>query len=399
MLLTPPSQSTNEQRSRVIRFSAIEHFPQYHLEYRKCKDKTALLSVGGPAALDTAVLASLIKRTQLCQNTFVSGPFRESNLAHSALQLHVRHGTALNADSHLTGHALLLPFLVRNIWGCSIENALHPDFRKVDLHISSISAEKLRIYIGNEFNWLWQALRYRLGLMTEHDLNRLESTFSQDVLHLIEDVSGVVLSSNAGRDPKESISIHVDLTEEGSRETSADNILIKETVGIESERLNDQEKDIFFGEAKQHIIQATRYLNDGSLLLQAQCLAKDILMHNGGRCLEQYISHILFAEDESIVGKARLAGAITDSGQFIYASHLHLSPGYKAKFEFGEAKRSSFFRNLANKMKNRLGLSSPVPQHRLTVATGSSVNALIRNNVRLKKDHCHLRNDPAICCY
>lgn len=108
-------------------------------------------------------------------------------------------------------------------------------------------------------------------------------------------------------------------------------------------------------------------------------------MYNGGRCLEQYISYILFAEDESIAGKARLAGVITGSGQFIYASHLHLSPDYKAKFEFGEAKRSSFFRNLANKMKNQLGVSSLVPQHRLTVATGTSVNALIRNNARLKK--------------
>lgn len=83
--------------------------------------------------------------------------------------------------------------------------------------------------------------------MTEHDLNRLESAFSQDVLHLIEDVSGVVLSSNAGRDPKESITIHVDLTEAGSRETSADNRLIKKTVGIESERLNDQEKEFSSG--------------------------------------------------------------------------------------------------------------------------------------------------------
>ncbi|CAF0846049.1 unnamed protein product [Adineta steineri] len=385
LLLTPPSLSTNEQRSRTITFSSIANFPQHVDEYHKNKSQTALLTVGGPAALDTAVIASLMNKIKLSKIIHISGPFKESNLAHSALQLHVRHGTALNAESELTGHVLLLPFLIRNIKGCSIEDSLHPDFRKIDLKFSSLTPGKLRIYLGNEFNWFYQMIRYRLGLMTEHDLNRLESAFSQDVLHLIERLSKIPLSSNADRDPSQSISIHVDLTHIGSEETSANNKLIEKTVGIKSEQLSDHEKEFFFGAQNANIIQATRYHNDGSLLMEAQCRKQKILTDHGGINLEQYITHILFAEDELTNGKARLAGVITDNDQFIYASHMHLSPGYKAKFQFDQARTSRFTRNIFNKMENKLNMSSPVSRHRLTVATGTSINALMHNNSHLKK--------------
>lgn len=380
LFLSPPNLSTNEQRSRVITFSSLQNFPQHHKEYAQRKEQTALASVGGPAALDTALLASLIARDRLTANVYISGPFKESNLAHSALQLHVRHGTALNAESDLTGHALLLPFLRRHFFGCSLDEILHPDFRKIDLKLSSLTSEELRIYLGNEFNWLKQILRHRLGLMTEHDLNRLESAFSQDVLHLIENITGVPLSSNAGRDPRASISIHVDLTEVGRKETHANNVLIKKTVGIESESLTDDEKDFFFGVQKTNIVHATRYPNDGSLLPSAHCLKQKMLADRGGQCLQQHITDVLFAEDEHHPGRARLAGLITEDGQFLYGSHLHLSPGYKAKFQFGQDEH-----HWLNRLKNRLRVSPPVRAHRLTVATGVSVNALMRNTPHLHK--------------
>ncbi|CAF1200975.1 unnamed protein product [Rotaria sordida] len=253
--------------------------------------------------------------------------------------------------------------------GCSIEEALHPDFRKIDLKLASTTPEKLNIYLRNEFNWLWQALRYRLGLMTEHDLNRLESALSQDILHRMEHIIGVKLSSNADRDPKQSISIHVDLTPSGSEATRTENRLMKKTVGIESVPLDDNEKRFFFGEQQKNIVQATRYPNDGSLLLEAQCIAEKILTSRGGLCLKQHISHILFAQDTNLPNTSRLAGVVTENGKFAYASHLHLSPGYKAKFRFGEAKNSTFYRNLINKLKNQYNISPPVPEHRLTVAT------------------------------
>ncbi|CAM4803672.1 unnamed protein product [Rotaria magnacalcarata] len=386
LLLKPPSQSIHEQRSREITLCAIENFPEYLSEYNKCKNEISLVSVGGPAALDTSLIASIDSNMKtMQQNIYISGPFSESNLAYSALQLHVRHGTALNADRHLTGHALMWPFLVRSIMGCSIEEALHPDFRKIDMKFSSITPEKLNIYLRNEFNWLWQAVRYRFGLMTEHDLNRLESALSQDLLHRIEHVIGVNLSSNANRDPKKSISIHVDLTQVGSEATRAENRLMKETVGIESEPLDDNGKSFFFGEQKKNVVQATRYPTDGNLFLEAQCIEENIITNNGGQCLKQHISRILFAEDKSLPGKARLAGIVTERGQFIYASHLHLSPGYKAKFKFGTAKNSTFYRNLTNKLKNQFNIGPPVPGHHLTVATGTSINAIIRNDPHLKR--------------
>lgn len=386
LLLKPPSQSINEQRSREIIFSAVENFPQYLSEYNKYKNKVSLVSVGGPAAIDTALLASINEnRQQIDQNTFISGPFSESNLAFSALQLHVRHGTALNADRHLTGHSLIWPFLKRNIIGCTVDEALDPDFRKIDLKFSSITAEKLIIYIRNEFNWLWQFARYQLGLITEHDLNRLESALSQDILHQIEHMIGVNLSSNANRDPKQSISIHVDLTSEGSEATRVENQLMKQTVGIESVTLSDDEKSFFFGEQKTNIVQATRYPNDGNMLLEAQHIEEEILMKSGAHCLKEHITHVLFAEEANVPKKIRLAGVITENGQFIYASHLHLSLGYKAKFKFDKPKDSTFYRNLINKTKNGLNISPPVPGHSLTVATGTSINAIFKSNAYLKK--------------
>ncbi|CAF1246669.1 unnamed protein product [Adineta ricciae] len=385
LLLTPPSLSTNEQRSRPINFSSIENFPHYMDDYEKNKTQRVLVTVGGPAALDTAVIASLMNNIKLSKIIHISGSFKESNLAHSALQLHVRHGTALNAESELTGHALLLPFLIRNIKGCSMKDILHPDFRKIDVKFSSLTPEKVRIYLGNEFNWFWQMIRYRLGLITEHDLNRLESAFSQDILHLIEYFSKMTLSSNANRDPSQSISIHIDLTHTGSEETLVNNKLIKKTVGIISEQLSEYEKDFFFGTQKVNIIEATRYHNDGSLLMEAQCKKQNILTNRGGINLEQHITHVLFAKDDVTTGKTRLAGLITDKNQFIYASHLHLSPGYKAKFQFDKARASRFIRNFLNKMENKFNISSPVTRHRLTVATGTSINALMHNNTHLKK--------------
>ncbi|CAF3489442.1 unnamed protein product [Rotaria socialis] len=345
LLLKPPSQSIREQRSREITLCAIENFPEYLPEYNKYKNEISLVSVGGPAALDTSLIASInsnMKKMQ--QNIYISGPFSENR--------------------HLTGHALMWPFLVRSVMGCPIEEALHPDFRKIDMKFSSITPEKLNIYLRNEFNWLWQAVRYRFGLMTEHDLNRLESALSQELLHRIEHVIGVNLSSNANRDPKQSISIHVDLTQEGSEATRAENRLMKET---------------------KNVVQATRYPTDGNLFLEAQCIEENIIMNNGGQCLKQHISRILFVEDKSLSGKARLAGIVTESGQFIYASHLHLSPGYKAKFKFGTAKKSTFYRNLTNKLKNQFNIDPPVPGHHLTVATGTSINAIMRNDSHLKR--------------
>lgn len=383
LILSPPNMSCNEEGSRHIIFAPIKNFPQHLEQYMKLREKQSLVTIGGPAALDTSLIASLMNTTKLFRNVHISGPFKESNLAYSALQLHVRHGTALNAEADLTGHALLFPFIVRNTLGLSIENILDPDFLKIDIKVSNLTLKKVRIYLGNEINWLSQMIRQRLGLLTEHDLNRFESTFSQDVLHYIENKTQVPFSSNANMHPKDSISIHVDLTHSSSEKTAENNELILRTADVESCSLTDEEKKFFFGDQHNNVIHATRYPNDGCLFLETQRKKIELLLKNGGESQEKYVTHILFAGEKQ--EKIHVAGVVTNDEQFIYASHVHVSPGYKAKFQFGETNADNFVRNIFNRTENMLQLSPPVPGHRLTVATGVSVNALMRNTKHLQK--------------
>ena len=386
LILTPPNLSTNEQGSRTIYFSPIEKFPQYIDEYNKLQNETSLVTIGGPAAFDTSLIASLMKTINLSQNIHISGPFKESNLAHSALQLHVRHGTALNAEADLTGHALLVPFIIRNTMGTSLEEILKPDFLKIDIKFSSITMKQFRIYLGNELNWVRQMIRHRLGLVTEHDVNRLESAFSQDVLHLLERVSEVEFSSNARLDPSDSISIHVDLSYASGEKTTHNNQLIKETAGIQSHELTKEEIEFFFGSQKDNIIQATRYPNDGCLLIDAQQKKRKLLLENGGRSLQKYVTHVLFT-NKKCKEELRVAGVIMDDNQFIYASHVHISPGYKAQFRFDQVSISTdkSWRNILNLIENKLQLSLPVHRHCLTVATGVSVNALMHKTAHIQR--------------
>lgn len=378
LILTPPSTSICEKGSIKVIFAPIDRFPECARIYQQKKDQISLLSVGGPAAIDTAVLASLIDtlRTKLSSNTYITRDYFESNVASSASQLHVRHGTALNADPALTGHALLVPFISRAIFGTTLEEIQHPDFRKIDLRLRNLSVDKLRVYAGNEFNWLWQTIRLHLGFMTEHDLNRLESALSQDILHLVEKVSGVQLSSNVHADPKDSISIHVDLTVEGRAATEHENKELKERVGIISAPLTEEEKTFFFGEQKRNIHGATRYHGDGHLNFEAHDRNLALLAQRGGTCFEAEISHVLFAENEKKPSHTRVAGIITKEGRYVYASHVHLSLGYKADFKFETPQQYLTMRDKLNGFENRLGISPPVPRHKITTATGVSINAL-----------------------
>ncbi len=383
LVLSPPSQSTAEEGSVAITFARIEDFPQHRAAYVEARGKKVLLSVGGPAAIDTAVLASLLKelRNQLDGNVYVVRDYGESNIAHSASQLHVRHGTALNADPALMGHALLLPFLVRNLFGASLEEIDDPDFRKVDIRFSSLTPKKLMIYLGNEFNGLKQVIREQLlGSMTEHDLNRMSSALSQDLLHIAETLSGVKLSSTANSDPASSISIHLDLTDRGRLATLHENEHLRRTVGLQSTPLTETEKEFFFGPQKDRIRGATRYPGDGHLLFEAQQKNVEILTEHGGMALETQITHVLFAEDPP--GQARLAGALTQEGRFIYASHMHLSPGYKGAFQFADPQETVGLRDVLNKFENAWGISA-LPGYRITTATGCSVNAIFRKNETL----------------
>ena len=175
MVFAQPQHTSSEIRSIDVLISDIADFTDLRRKYEKEKIATdgrdVMLCIGGPAAENQVVLAGLIPT-------------------------HARHGGALNADSNLTGHALLPLILMRNLIGITPEEALDPDYKKIDVPFT-IDPTKLRIYFGNEINYWKQKYRESTGKLTEHDINRIESMISQEILKTIEEESGIKISSNA----------------------------------------------------------------------------------------------------------------------------------------------------------------------------------------------------------
>ena len=388
MLLTPPSDAVDALGSKPVKFSRLaDQSPAIQEAYRNRAGQVSLLCVGGPASVDCAVLARLIFSGQLSlplqDIAYLVDDFRDSNLISSAHQLHARHGTALNADAHLTGHALIAHFLWRAAFGTTLAECKDPDFRKIDLPLSSLTPRKLMLYAANEANWLRQAVRQRMGKITEHDLNRMESVLSRETLRVTEKLSGLELSSNAGRDSMESVAIHVDLTAQGRKETLHEMEELARRVGIGSQSLSAQELSDFFGPQAPNIVGATRYFSDGAFKIEGQKMLVDWLVGQGASYRGERITDVLFVQDDKS-GKAKVAGVITADNDYIYASHVKLSLGYMASFEFaGPAGHG--LRGAVNSAKSLLGLSSPVPGHRLTTATGASVTAVFHLDPGLRR--------------
>ncbi len=199
-IFSQPSHSSNEAGSVLVKISDIRDFPNYEQQYEVSKDKNVMLCVGGPAAEDQVVLASIITkiREKLHNIIYATRDYKESNVNHSAKQSHARHGNALNADKNLTGHALLPTLIARSFFGTTLEEALEPDYRKIDVKFT-LSLKKLRIYFGNELNWLKQEYKKFRKSLTEHDVNRLESILSQEIMNVVENQADVKISGGAQR--------------------------------------------------------------------------------------------------------------------------------------------------------------------------------------------------------
>jgi hypothetical protein len=196
MVFAQPQHTSSEIRSIDVLISDIADFTDLRRKYEKEKIATdgrdVMLCIGGPAAENQVVLAGLIPkiRERLNNITYITRDYKEANANHSAMQSHARHGGALNADSNLTGHALLPLILMRNLIGITPEEALDPDYKKIDVPFT-IDPTKLRIYFGNEINYWKQKYRESTGKLTEHDINRIESMISQEILKTIEEESGI----------------------------------------------------------------------------------------------------------------------------------------------------------------------------------------------------------------
>lgn len=387
-IFSQPIHSTAEAGSVRIIISDIGDFPEHNRAYQESKHRNVMLCVGGPAAEDQTVLASLIEgiASRLDEVVFMTRDYKESNVNHAAKQSHARHGNALNADRTLTGHSLLPLIVMRNLIGVTPEEALDPDYKKIDVKFT-IDPKKLRIYFGNELNYLKQRFLEETGHLTEHDINRLESVFSQEILNVVEQESGMVLSGGIDRSLEDSSSIHVSFTARNAREVEHENEEFKRA-GISAEELSPDEIDLVFGEeGKKHIHSAWKYPGDSHVKFDAHQQNKSFATSKGARWVEgEQVERIFVTKDAE--GKPRFAGILTKSGEYIYGSMMHATLGYKAEYVFDPdsevRKMSAAPRKILNSLEDFFGLQPPLSSE-ITTATGVSINAVFKKSPRMRR--------------
>ena len=179
-ILQCPSSNTNETESLRIKICNINKYPDVKKIYEewRAKGQSRIVAVGGPSAHDQTLLASIIPAIKDKHEVhFYCRNYLESNVLHSALQSHARHGNALNADPILSGRHLLPLVFKRLIMGVSLDEVVERDFIKIDVKLNKFAY--VIEYVKNEFNGikqLWLAYRNRFN---EHDCNRFESVISQ----------------------------------------------------------------------------------------------------------------------------------------------------------------------------------------------------------------------------
>lgn len=385
-IFSQPTHSTNETGSIKVKISDIRDFPKYTRDFEAEKDKEAMICVGGPAAEDQIVMSKIIAevRDRLIDVIYLTRDYKESNVNHSAKQSHARHGNALNADETLTGHALLPILVARQLLGTNLEDVLDSDYKKIDVKFT-IDPKKLRIYFGNELNYLKQEYKKRIGQLTEHDINRMESVLSQEIMRVIEKESGLEISGGVERSIENSASIHVTFTELNSEEVERENESFKKS-GIYPEKLTREEINFFF--ESDEIQSAWKYPGDTHIKFDDHETNHQFAESQGATWLEgQEVDRIMLAKNKE--GNARIAGVMTKEGKYFYADKLHFTGGYKVDYEFDREAPTRFLsgsrlRNLINKVEDAFGLQKPLNSD-ITTATGVSINAIFKKTDRMKR--------------
>lgn len=380
-----PTLSTSETGSIPVVISDINDFPGYKQQYEAQAHKNVMLCVGGPAAEDQTVMAGVIDRVRarLDDIVYITRDYKESNVNHSAKQSHARHGNALNADEALSGHKLLPILLMRKLIGIDLEDVLEPDYVKIDVKFT-IDPEKLRIYFGNELNWLKQELIKQTGKekLTEHDINRLESALSQEILIALEMQTGVAISGGLKKAQQDSSSIHVNFSSEGEKHLKAESEDLAK-VGITSKKLSPEKHKFFFGD-NPYIHSAYEYLGDGHVLFDAHQRNEELAKKYGAKWLEgKQVERIFVRKNEQ--GNAEVVGIATKDGEFFYCNKLHMTGGYKVDYQFdpesAERSQTGLLRGVVNRVEDVLGLSRPLTS-KITTATGISINAVFKKSGR-----------------
>ncbi len=424
LILGEKSAKSDEKGSMPVYIAPIEdsEYESAHQEYLSTKTKERVMAVGGPAAEDQILLSSFIPSLREKINSFfISAGWANTNQSNSAMQVHARHGNALNADSALTGHALLSKLLQRELIKIIVgpanelrKSIEEPDYRKIHVKFT-LDPRKLKIYLGNEINWAKQ--KFRKDILKEqdqHDLNRLESVLSAEIMRAVEKE----LSENLGTDFKiiegnerkvaESSSIHTALTEEEHRETISENKHLQ-GINIESIELSKERIDELFGKNHQ-IFSAFSYQGDGQTPATYHQDARDVVTKIFNQeWLEPAVVTKILTYNKN--GNAALAGVIAlEDGKerFIPLDKMHFTGGYMAKLMYENPLKESVadwiskMSDLAKTMGIEISedarkkvtqfintaidvIYGEATTQDTTVATGVSVNAILKRTPEINK--------------
>jgi hypothetical protein len=388
VILKRPDDNANQLGSLSVKISDINDYPNLRERYENEKraNKNTMLCIGGPACEEQVVMASVIEpiKSKLDKIIYMTRDYAESNVNYSAMQSHARHGTALNFDPALTGHAVLFEFFRRLLFGDKIENVFYTDYKKVDLKFDFWNISKWKIYMLNEVNWALQETKRLLNRLSEHDLNKLDSARSQDVMHIIEKECDYQVSSNSKDVLDNTVdtkctSYFVVFTEPNEKNCLYENEEL-DKVNIKWERWNaDEAKKLF--KRSTSILSIHGYYRDTHMLFDIYLRNKLEAVKRGAQWIEgDLITNIIVKKSENSEDAVDVCGVLTKDGQYVYANKLHFSGGYKVNYTFESASKTRFknksaMRNYLNKFYDAFNLQQPL-NNKLTIATGVSINAV-----------------------
>lgn len=429
LILGKKEDESDEKGSKFLYISPIEgsEYEESHKKHLETSKKKKIAHVGGPAAVDGTLLSAMIPDlSEKIDTIFVGAGYELTNQSNSAAQVHARHGNALNADDALTGHALLPAVIKRGILkvligGASeLEDAVdNAGYRKIHIKFT-LDPEKLGIYVGNEVNWAKQKFRKAITGSDQHDLNRIESVVSEKIMYLVQEE----LSKKLGEEFKiiegngicnqNSSSIHVALTESETEEARIENKHLAE-INIGSVELSRERIEELFGDNK-NILAAFSYSGDGHIPLENHARTREVVSGVfGEEWLEPAFVKRVFVGNDN--GKARIAGMLVmedEAEKFIPVDGMHFTGGYTARLVhdnpigsvelekkmvaqianqtldfvkgFGVEISDEFaekFTKAADNLADRyIGEAVSTP---MTVATGTSINAIFRRTPEINK--------------
>lgn len=347
-------------------------------------DAVSFLAVGGPAAQSAVFMHAALNPSE--PNLYCVNNYTQSNANWSAMQLHSRHGTALNADRTLTGHALL-PIFFRRMMTNQVLRLLFPtlvadnivtesqkpDYVKVDLNIRSLTLSNALLYIQNEFLWLLNAVKRLLNIVNEHDINRFKSTDSQEIYKLLEKQTGLSLTSFS--QTQKSTAIHFALSSEEVSAMVSENWDLKKYSNIDSINISKKDLEEFLGERASHVHGAWKYPGDGYSLFNAHNTMRDYLNKKrpNSKWVEDATLKTVYVDTKT--GEPHMIGAeldINGKNAFIPTKRAFLTLGYRAKFQY-TFPQSSFFKTP----------QSPIPN--IGIATGCSIVAIFKKTDAIDK--------------